>query len=67
MSLQFKMSLRKMIDPFALDDIAEKVLSILNSSASSKMGNKSHEIVKKANYSDSADAFLRAANALIQS
>lgn len=52
------------VDPYNTKKIAEKVLSILYNPGVEKMRNASREIVKKANYKDSAAAFLNITNRL---
>jgi glycosyltransferase involved in cell wall biosynthesis len=47
------------VDPFDYEGTASKVLSVLFSPGIEEMGSASREIVKKANYADSAEAFVR--------
>lgn len=51
------------VDPLNIEDMAEKTLSILNSApeALDAMAQRSHELVKIANYDDSAKGFVDAA------
>ncbi len=51
------------IDPLNLEDMAEKTLAILNASPEERtvMTDRSRELVKVANYEDSAKGFVDAA------
>ena len=49
------------VDPFDTEDVATKLLSVLFHPRIEEMKRVSQEIVKKANYRDSADAFVRIA------
>jgi glycosyltransferase involved in cell wall biosynthesis len=53
------------VDPFDIDGIATKVLSVLFDPQIEEMKNASKEIVEKANYKDSAEAFVDIAGELL--
>lgn len=53
------------VDPFDIEGTALKVLSVLFSARIEEMRSASREIVKKANYRDSAEAFVRIATRVI--
>ena len=47
------------VDPFIYDEVASHVISVLFNPRIEEMKSVSQEVVKKANYRDSADAFVR--------
>ena len=53
------------VDPFDIESIAEKVLSVLYSPRIEEMRSISRDIGRKANYRDSADAFVRIAKQVV--
>jgi glycosyltransferase involved in cell wall biosynthesis len=53
------------VDPFDIEGVAEKVLSVLYSPRIEEMRNASQDIGRKANYQDSAEAFVRIAEQLV--
>lgn len=52
------------VDPFNTEDVANKVVNLINSSSLNKIGKVSMEMAKRVNYRNSAYAFIDAAKTL---